>query len=124
MTDIQMPKGDTQTFDVFVTRVNQVTGVEEIVPLAGARAWFTAKKVSTDSDANAIIAKDSVTDPSEVVITDVEGKVTITIIPADTVSYPGKYLEYDVQVKEVDGTVTTVQKGRLELGKNITVSTA
>jgi hypothetical protein len=119
-----MPKGDTFTFDVFVTRVNEVTGVEEIVPLSGARAWFTAKKISTDSDANAIIAKDSVTDPSEVVITGVEGKVRITIVPADTVSYPGKYLEYDVQVKEVDGTVTTVQKGRLELGKNITVSTA
>jgi len=124
MTDIQMTKGDTETFDVFVTRKDEVTGVEEIVPLDGAMAWFTAKEESTDLDASAVIAKDSVADPSEVVITGVEGKVRITITPADTVSYDGKYLEYDVQVKEVDGTVTTVQKGRVEFGKDITVSSA
>jgi len=124
MTDIQIPKGDSETFDVFVTRANEDTGVEEVVPLTGAKAWFTAKKESTDADVDAIIAKDSVADPSEVVITGIEGKVRITITPADTVSYDGKYLEYDVQVKEVDGTVTTVQKGRIEFGKNITVSSA
>lgn len=123
MTDIQSIKGDTQGFDVFVTKYNEVTGEDEIVNLTGAKAWFTAKRTSEDLDSAAIIKLDSVANPSQVVITGVTGKVRITLAPADTVNSPVKWLEYDVQIKEVDGTVTTVQKGKLELTKNITRST-
>jgi hypothetical protein len=122
MTDIQMVKGDTTIFDVHVTRFNPTTGLDENVPLTGAKAWFTAKKESTDLDASAVIAKNSVDHPSQVGITVSTAMVRVTIIPTDTVNYPSKWLNYDVQVREADGTITTVQKGKLELLKQATVA--
>jgi hypothetical protein len=121
MSEIVMVKGDTTVFDVAMTRLNLLTEQEEPVPLAGAKAWFTAKKNTRDADINAVIAKDSVSNPSQVIITPTTGIIRITIIPEDTVGYTGSWLYYDVQVREADGTVTTIQSGSLELLKHSTI---
>lgn len=121
MSDLVIIKGDTTIFDVFVTRVNQTTGVDEPVTTI-AKAWFTAKRNSNDIDDDAFISLDSVANPAQVVITPLAGTVRITLSPGDTVAYDHNWLEYDVQVKEVDGTVTTVRRGQMKLLKHATVT--
>jgi len=123
VSDIQMTKGDTKSWDVFVTRENPTTGLDEVVDLTGAKAWLTVKKTSKDDDASALFQKDSAADPTKVVITALTGKVRVTIDPADTESYPYRWLNYDVQVKESTGVVTTVARGKLELLSESTIST-
>src|SRR5687768_10130580 len=118
MTDIQMIKGDTTIFDVIVERE------EEVVDLTGAKAWFTAKWTTDDEDADAAIELDSVDNPSNVEITPVEGKIRITIPASLTAELPGRWLEYDVQIKESSNVITTVQRGKLELTKQVTIATS
>ena len=38
-----------------------------------------------------------------------EGKAIINLIPSDTINLSGGY-EYDIEVKRLDGTVTTIIK--------------
>ena len=124
MSDIQMTKGDTKSWDVFVTRENPVTGLDEVVNLTGAKAWLTVKRTSKDDDASAVFKKNSTDNPTKVIITALTGIVRVTIDPADTESYPYRWLNYDVQVKESNGVVTTVARGKLELLSESTISTA
>jgi hypothetical protein len=123
MSDIQMGKGDTKIFDVEVTKTDPDTGLDVVVPLTDAKAWFTAKETSSDTDADAIIIYNNVDNPLNVIITEADGIVRIVIDPADTVDYPNRWLVYDVQIKEVDGTITTVERGNIELLKQATIST-
>ena len=119
-----MTKGDSSSWDVFVTRYDPVTHLDAAVNLTGAKAWFTAKRTSRDLDADAIIKKDSTTNPTQVTIVApaTQGKVRISLIPADTVNHNGRWLQYDVQVREADGTVTTVAEGKLEFTKQATIT--
>ena len=123
MSDIQMTKGDSKSFNVYVTRENPVTGVDEVVDLTGAKAWFTAKATHQDADTSAIFKKNSVDNPTKVIITALTGVIRINIDPADTESYPYRWLVYDIQIKEASGIVTTVQRGKLELLTESTIST-
>jgi len=118
-----MTKGDTKSWDVFVTRENPVTGLDEVVNLTGAKAWLTVKRTSKDDDASAVFKKNSTDNPTKVIITALTGIVRVTIDPADTESYPYRWLNYDVQVKESNGVVTTVARGKLELLSESTIST-
>lgn len=121
MSDMQMFRGDTMSFDVTVTRFNPVTGVDDIVNLTGAKAWFTAKRSRGDADVNASIQLNSVSQPSQVIITPAAGKISITINPADTQNLTNRWLRYDVQVKEASGAVSTVASGKLELVRDTTI---
>ena len=122
MRDIQMTKGDSASWIVPVTRFDPETGLDVEVDLTGGKAWFTAKRTSHDDDADAIIKKDSTANPTQVTILApaTAGRVQITLLSSDTNTYDGKWLQYDVQVREADGTINTVVKGRLELGKQTT----
>jgi hypothetical protein len=125
LRDIQMVKGDTNVFDVYVTRYNPTTGLDEVVPLTDAKAWFSAKRESRDLDADAVISLNSVDDGAQVAITASAGVVRITLVPGDTGTLPEKWYQYDVQLKESPtNVVTTIQRGRLELLKQATISTA
>jgi hypothetical protein len=118
-----MVRGDSKSFNVFVTRENPTTGVDEVVNLTGAKAWFTAKATSVDTDSDAVFKKNSVDNPTKVIITAITGVIRINIDPGDTEGYPYRWLVYDCQVKEADGTLTTVQRGKLELLTRATIST-
>lgn len=116
--NIQMRRGDTTVFDVAVTRYNPITGRDEPVTTM-TKAWFTAKKTRADADAQAIISYNSLDDNVNCFIT--SNVVRVIIAAADTATLLEKWFEYDVQIRETDGTITTVQSGRLEILKDATI---
>lgn len=122
MTDIQMIKGDTTTFEVAVTRYNSTTGLDVPVNLTGSKVWFTAKRTRRDTDASAFVLLNSTINPSQIIIVApaTNGIISITLTPADTETFSDKWLMYDVQLRESDNTITTVQSGRLELIRDST----
>ena len=124
MTDIQMVKGDFVVMDVLVTRLNSETGLDTPVDLTDAKVWFVAKEESAHTDVEAVININSEDNPDEIHVIDPEnqGIIEISIIPSRTVDYPYKWLLYNVQVREVDGLISTVQSGYLELLKNVAIS--
>lgn len=122
MSDIIMVKGDTAVFDVPITRYNPTTDEYEPVSLTGAKAWFTAKRNSYEADdTNAVIAKNSTDDPANVAMS--SNVVRVIIDPEDTEDYPDRWLVYDLQIKEADGTVTTVEYGSIEFVRDRTKAT-
>jgi hypothetical protein len=121
--DIPGVKGDTITFDVFATRgVDPVTGAESPINLTGGKAWFTAKRTKGDADANALISLNTVDDPVGIrfILPPTLGQIRITLVPDDTVNIVDRYVPFDVQIREVDNTVSTVERGYLELHRDIT----
>jgi hypothetical protein len=119
MTDMILNRGDSIIFDVGVVRLNPTTGLNE--PVTAQKAWFTAKVNSRDADVDAIIKKDSVSTPTKVLVT--AGNVRVFLDPADTAIYKDRWLVYDVQIKEASGSITTVERGKIELKKDVTIST-
>lgn len=114
--DLDLPRGDTGRW---LLNFN--------VNLTGAKIWFTAKRAFADADNAALIALS--TDTAGITITDaLNGLATLVIPPASTSSLttptpPAPLtLYYDIQVKESDGTVTTVQQGRLHIRGDVTRS--
>jgi hypothetical protein len=120
MTDITMIRGDTRTLDVNVKRPNPVTGVlENVLP---TQAWFTAKETYRDADDSAIISLNNVDNPDSILLTN--GNVRVILNPADTATYLYHWLVYDLQIKESDGTITTVERGFIEFNTDVTVATS
>ena len=79
--DLKIFRGDSPCFEITVT---QPDGGK---PLVGAqKLWFTAKRLLSDSDEQAVIRK-STASGEGIVITDAEqGKATLRIDSADTAS--------------------------------------
>jgi hypothetical protein len=115
--DLDLPRGDTGRWNLSFS-----------VNLTGAKVWFTAKRAWTDADSAAVIALS--TDLGGITITDASaGTARLTIPPAATASLttpppPSPLtLLYDIQVKEADGSITTVQQGHLLVRADITRAT-
>jgi hypothetical protein len=115
--DLELDRGDTGRYNMSFS-----------VNLTGAKVWFTAKRYMTDADGAALIALSTTT--SGITITDgPAGQASLVIPPAATAALTTPNpptplaLWYDIQVKESDGTVTTVQKGRLLITGDVTQST-
>jgi len=115
--DLELPRGDTGRWNLAFS-----------VNLTGAKIWFTAKRAYTDADNAAVISLSTTT--TGITITDApNGAATLVIPPSATsalVTPPPPTpltLVYDVQVKESDGTVTTVQWGKLNIRGDVTFST-
>lgn len=120
MTDIEMTRGDSATFDVAVTRYNAATHVNDLV--TPDKAWFTAKANARDSDDSAVVALNSEDQPEQVLIT--TGSIRIKLDPEDTAEYLQRWLVYDVQILESDGTITTIEKGKMQLSADVTLATS
>lgn len=113
--NIEVIRGDTNTFLVTFVRNNAV------VSLVGAKMWFTVKDKATDPDVNAIIALNSVDNSDQIVSSfPTSGQFQIQLTDADTDLLVKTAYLYDVQVKEANGTVTTVQRGKLKVVRDIT----
>lgn len=117
MANLSIYRGDTVSFTSAVKR----SGVA--VNLTGATLWFTAKRLISDIDANAVIAKTS--GSGIVVLSAVDGTYRVDLLPADTASLTKTtQLYYDVQLKESNGVVTTIDRGTLEIIADIRQSSA
>jgi hypothetical protein len=115
--DIVATKGDTIGFDVYAT-----AGEDTPIDLTGGKAWFYVKREHRDGDLDAVISLNTVDDPTKItfVAPATNGQIQVSLAPDDTVNIVDRYLPYDVQIKEANGTVTTVEWGMLELRNNIT----
>lgn len=122
--DLSLKQGDTHFLDATITRKDSA-GVDQPVPLpTGTKIWWTAKRKQTDDDADAVIRKGTANlSLTGIDITDEnEGTCVITIDPADTTD-AGKgtvFLWWDMQLRETNGVVTTVNEGRLALTEETT----
>ena len=108
-------RGDTNSLNVTFT--NDVDGVRTPIDITGATVFFTVKKVGADDadDSTAVIEKQQTyhTDPTL-------GKTTIYLDPVDTQDLePGVY-EFDFQLKNADGAITSTIRNSMEILKDIT----
>lgn len=118
MTDISMVKGDSITLDTAVIRLDD-DGITE-VPVTATKAWFTAKISDRDVDGDSIIALNSQDNEDNVIIA--YGNVRVILDPDHTINYGSRWLLYDLQISETDGTITTVERGKIEFKSNITMT--
>ena len=114
IVDLELPRGDTGRW-LLTFNVN----------LTGAKVWFTAKRAFTDADSAAVIALSTTT--GGVTILDAALGTARLVIPSSATSAlttPGPpsplTLVYDIQIREADGTITTVQQGRLNIRGDVT----
>lgn len=125
MTDFAIDRGETVTFDVPVVRWNPTTEQFDPVPLSGSKAWFTIKASTRDADTSALVSYNTVDDPANIIVVGNpdNGILRVSIPDTDTDGLPQSYLPYDVQLKEADGTVTTIVKGFIAVSRDVTIST-
>ena len=112
---LEIYRGDTATYQL------QVMKKQRKEPITGAKIYFTVKKLEADPDNLAVIAKDSVSNATDIAITNaLYGVAKIIITPTDTDSItPGNYV-WDVQLRLANGDVKTVLKGTMEIIADIT----
>lgn len=120
-------RGDTQIIDYKVF-ADPVTGLP--VPgtlgqpfnLTGSKAWWTAKDNAVVQDDQAFFQRTS-TPANGIVFTDaVQGKLRVTISPANTRGAPDQptgYV-YDLQIMTTGGAIVTLEMGTLTVTPDIT----
>lgn len=121
-TNLSMWRGDTKVVQVTLSNLT-ATG------LTGFRYWFTAKYDFADADNVAVIQKIGqqaapTGDFTTVVIgnASTSGVITCQIDPSNTNTLPDYdvQLQYDVQVEDASGHVTTVATGILTVKVDVT----
>jgi hypothetical protein len=122
MTERTMYRGDTYAFDIQVTK--RSAGSEIGVPenITDWKLWFTAKRTYSDWDSMAAVRLSSEPNDGIIFIDPVNGKAEITIPPVKTVGYPDGpvVLVYDVQAKDTNGRIFTVEGGTLTVIPDVT----
>ncbi len=116
MADFEMVRGDTKYFDLEIIK----NGLP--VDLTGGKIWLSG--VRNLGDSSYVFQKHS--DNNGIDITDPSGGLaTAVLIPSDTSSLPSEVVtvHYDVQIKELDGTISTVQTGTLTISPDVTLET-
>jgi hypothetical protein len=115
-----MVRGDSATFQSTISNLG-------ISGLTGSSMWFTVKYAYTDIDAAKILSK---TVGNGITIVQaggsgINGIVNISINPADTANVPEQQitLVWDLQMKDTNGVVTTVDKGTLVVSPDVTQAT-
>lgn len=112
-------RGDSYELDIPV--IERETG--DPLDITGTSFWFTAKRSLFDDDADAVIAKD-MTD-GIAIIDGPGGRARVFIEPADTDSLTKRtVLRYDVQWKDADDAVYTIDAGDLVVELDVTRRTA
>lgn len=114
MSERQMYRGDTFVFDVQVVKNN--------VPqdITGWTMWFTAKYSYPDQDSQAAVQQS--TGDGIAYTFPLAGKAEITVAPIKTRGFPDGpvTLVYDVQVKDLLGSIFTVDAGTLLVIPDVT----
>jgi hypothetical protein len=108
MSELEMYRGDDESFDIAVTK----DGIA--VDLTGASIRFTAKRRATDVDLEAVIAKTSAVAGGIVVTNALGGIARVDIVPADTEDLTASArLIWDLQAVDGTGKVRTLADGTL-----------
>ncbi len=117
-----MTRGDTRTITETVGPTGLPAG-----GIAGWSFWFTAKISAEDPDSAAVVQKlpaawaiQTLGSPS------VAGVVICTLNPTDTSSLPPYQvnLVYDVQAKDTNGNIFTLDSGTLTVMSDVTITTS
>ena len=112
---LEMYRGDTLEFKVFLTENNQP------VDITGGFFWFTIKDDINDTDAQAIIVKDS---NNGITITNSTlGQLVVLVEPIETISLnliESTTYYWDLQYQDVFGVVHTVFFGKLTVKLDVT----
>jgi len=118
VSTLQMTRGDNKTVQVTITGLGSQG-------LSGASLWFTAKRSYADADAAAIIHKvtaDFTIDQQG--DSQTPGIAHFSIQPAETSGLPAHQVDlvFDVQMKDSNGNVTTVDSGTLTVTPDVTLA--
>lgn len=117
--NIGMSRGDT------VVRAIRVERNEIAEDLSADKLFFTAKRSSEDTDAEAVIKKSNVT-AGIVVTSAAQGLAELTILPADTLGLSGlvvAVLVYDLQLVKPTGQVFTISEGTVIVQPDSSIAT-
>jgi hypothetical protein len=116
-TRLEMTRGDTTTLDVLV-----VDDEGAVVDISGTDIRFTAKRDTSDTDAEAIFAKVS-GDGISLVNGGTTGQCTVVIEPEDTEDLVKQTrLAWDIQFTDVAGAVKTAARGTLNVLMDVSVT--
>lgn len=117
MTDLQARRGDTESYDLaLLDATGQPLNLGVITDI-----WFTIKRSPASTDADAIVQK-TIGDGLEVT-DELGGLATVTLDAADLVGLVGDtevVLRWDVQIKDTDDRVTTVDDGGFTVVLDVT----
>lgn len=116
-----MVRGDTRT----VTETVGPAGLD-VNGIAGWSFWLTAKYDPNDADVNAVFQKVPADWALQSTGNATTAGVTLcTIQPADTASLPAYEVSlfYDVQAKDTNGNIFTIDNGTLTVSADVTIST-
>ncbi len=123
MTQLTMVRGDTLEFDIQIFRSDGVTPYD----LTDATVWSTIKRQLSDADADAVSQVDSTGSSTpaggEITITSAAlGTVTVRHSALATTDFEAAAVEmfYDVQIKDSDARVFTVQRGTVLVDVDVT----
>ena len=115
--EIEAVKGDNEYYDLRAIR----SGLPIDLTGDNVKIWFSAKRVRSDPDEDAVISLNNVDHPTQIVFVDrSQGLFYIALIPANTIDINDDYLVFDVQVREQTGRITTVTSGNIKLARDIT----
>jgi hypothetical protein len=112
--DIECIRGDTNVYNITVIKANR------IVDVSAAKAWFTLKQKKSDADVDALLALDSDINPTQVLLS--SGHITVKLLPDDTKLILENAVNYDAQIKETTGDVTTIAEGICSFIKDVTLT--
>lgn len=111
---LRMNRGDTPIFDIVVTDING-----DAVNLTSAYIWFTAKHNFGDTDETAVFQK---TVGDGIYLSNPTlGQMEVQLASVDTEMIVDKTrLKYDVQIKDISGSIYTVASGLLSVEPDVT----
>jgi hypothetical protein len=121
-TRLTLPRGDTGLWEFTVTQPDGTTPQ----PITGCTITFSAKRRSSDADADAVVSKST---PSDVEIVDGPGGIVrVHLVPGDTEDLDAPMtLLWDLQIVDGLGNVWTVPSeghGELRIVRDITRATS
>lgn len=120
MSALTMKRGDTLKFKTIV-RIDDV-----VVDITGWKVWYTVKQSYAELDANATFRADTTDATGAVAITNgPAGEITVKMPPSATFGMADTdvTLYYDVQVKNLDDEVSTVDSGTIVVSPDVTRAT-
>lgn len=119
MSNFTITRGDTYVEDWTVTDNNGVA-----LDITGGKLYFSVKTDYSVADGSATLA---LTSPSTgiTIVDAATGKARLLITAAQTSAMTaGLTYVYDVQFKDVNGVVTTLDKGKITVEPDVTQTTA
>ncbi len=114
MSTINMYRGDTKLLDLTI-----IAADSNPYNLTDCKLWMTAKANVTDADVAAVFIKES--DVDDLNIDAVAGTATFEIFPddTDTLTTP-TVLYYDIQLKDANDRIFTLDSGEIHVATDIT----